>query len=98
MKELKNVTSEEMEIIKEYANHYELYEFNDLTQKEIENIIDSYQGKFDSMKNFAYYFYNEIHNIDNHLYLYIDWERVARDLELSGEYSITDKGYVFCNL
>lgn len=58
----------------------------------IDSIIDRYQGYYDSEEDYAEQLYAECYDIPDHLYNYIDWSAVARDIFI--DYSFCS-GHVF---
>jgi len=66
------------------------------------NLIKNYQGEFNSLGEFAESFYDEIggENIPEALIGYIDWEAMARDMQLGGDIIVLNDGrnvHVFWN-
>jgi len=58
------------------------------------NLIDNYQGEFNSLGDFAKLFYDAIigENIPESLIGYIDWEAMARDMQLGGDIIVLNDG------
>lgn len=62
---------------------------------------DNYHGCFSSLADYAEQFTSDISSVPEHLQYYIDYERMGRDWEISGDiYSIEtahDEVHIFCN-
>jgi antirestriction protein len=61
----------------------------------LEMVTDNYQGLWDSMEDFAADLFEQtgdLEKVPEFIRYHIDWEGVARDLELSGDYcEVNDK-------
>ena len=58
--------------------------------EEAQNALDNYAGRYDSLADFAQDLTEDTTEIPKHLEFYIDYERMARDMEMSGDvYTIT---------
>ncbi len=69
-----------------------LAEFGDLEQAE--NAIEhNYAGCYDSLADFAEELTGDTTEIPQHLAHYIDYERMGRDMELSGDIFTIETGY-----
>lgn len=60
---------------------------------EAQDALDNYAGSYDSLADFAQEITAETTEIPKHLEFYIDYERMARDMEMSGDvYTVTGDG------
>lgn len=60
---------------------------------EVSDIIECYEGAWDSEEDFAEYLLTECDTIPDNLINYIDWSKVARDLFF--DYHFVGEGHVF---
>lgn len=60
-------------------------------QEDLQSIVDSYTGQYDSWEDYAWEITNERHNIPKHLEYYIDYDKMGRDM------MIESRGYVEYN-
>jgi antirestriction protein len=70
------------------------------SDNDVERFKEAYQGHYDSMTEFAEHLLDDIgdlQQIPERLRYYFDFEAYARDLELGGDYWISDNGHVFNN-
>ena len=51
--------------------------------EDLQSIIDSYTGQYDSWEDYAEQITNECHSIPEHLENYIDWEKMGRDMQIN---------------
>jgi antirestriction protein len=74
---------------------------NDIEQAE-KAATENYQGCYESLADYAQAITEETTSIPSHLQYYIDYEKMARDMEMNGEYfTLTlsqNKVYVFHNV
>jgi antirestriction protein len=83
--------------IAEHGEAYALYaDCVGMEYADVDGFEDAYQGKYDSMAEFAEELYDSIGDNLGPLAGYIDWERVGRDFELGGDYFCIN-GHVFNN-
>ena len=57
---------------------------NDIKQAQ-DAAVEQYQGCYDSLADYAQVITEDTTSIPNHLQYYIDYERMARDMEMGGE-------------
>lgn len=57
------------------------------------DIDESYCGCHDSVAGYAQGLTEQTGHIPNHLEMYIDYERMGRDMELSGDIFTVETGY-----
>jgi len=72
----------------------------DDAQTMLDSFRDHYRGTYRSAEDYAEELFREIHDIPDFLDSYIDWERVARDMEIGGDIWTHEGGdgvYVFDN-
>ena len=66
----------------------------------VEGFESAYQGQYRNMEEYAEQLVEDcgyLHGMPETLQYYFDYERFARDLEINGDYYITDGGHVFSN-
>ena len=54
---------------------------------------DAYAGEFASKEDHAEETFRDLYTIPDHLQYYIDWEKVARDFEIGGDFFYIEQGY-----
>lgn len=50
--------------------------------EDLQSIVDSYTGQYDSWEDYAEQITNECHSIPKYLEYYIDWEKMGRDMQM----------------
>ncbi len=81
------------EFIKEYKFGKELLEYyGDDLDEAIEAVEDSYLGEYESLEDYARE-YVDVSDVPEHILMYIDYDSMARDWELSGDIIIFETGY-----
>jgi antirestriction protein len=86
------------EALGQHGEAFALYAANVGTEyAEVDGFLDSYQGQYCSMAEFAEEWHTETGDIDpsNYLVQYIDWERVGRDMECDGYWE--SDGHIFAS-
>ncbi|MAH49966.1 antirestriction protein [Candidatus Pacearchaeota archaeon] len=69
---------------------------NDTDDTDVQAFEDAYRGEHATMADFAEEYYQDLGEVDDsYLMGFIDWERVGRDMEMSG-YNF-ENGHVFSN-
>lgn len=86
LQELSELSDNEIEAV--FAYRAEVYQ-----DAEISDILDNYEGFWNSKEEFAEYLFNECERVPESLINYIDWSAVARDLFF--DYLYCGDGHVF---
>ncbi len=82
----------ECEIVEAWLSENSLGE-----QEDLQSIVDSFSGKYDSWGDYAEEITRDCHRIPAHLEYYIDWEKMGRDMmiESSGYVEYDGKIWLF---
>ena len=57
---------------------------NSLSKHEdLQSIVDSFSGQYDSWEDYAEEITRDCHRIPEHLQYYIDWEKMGRDMQIN---------------
>ena len=98
-----------LETVHEFASFIEehgeiahdlLAHFSGCTEEASKALEDSYLGEYDSVEDYARELTESCYTIPNNLEFYIDYEAMARDMEMSGDIFTIGSGNgiaVFCN-
>ena len=55
---------------------------------------NAYYGEYESLEDYAYEMYQcSLEGVPEHVKLYIDYEAIARDMDLGGEVIVIETGY-----
>lgn len=70
-----NLDARDQEIVSAWLSENSLSSYEDL-----QSIVDSFTGCYDSWATYAEEITNSCHKVPDHLQFYIDWEKMGRDM------------------